>query len=230
MGTPMDRDGCARRTKGCIHPTDAGSHAVPWIQASRAKDRSIQGSRTPMGSHGSRQAGIWTAPLARSRAPMRFHECQDAGTRTSPFAGCGHPWDLMAAGKRRTGESLGPKARGHGIRSIRGSDAKGAPLRGTRPPMRPHRRGDRTGGTWRSTKRASRVEVFEPRVDRKASPIDPKGDTRRPRGCRDKACRPLARQVKARALGGVRLATGRPAGCSRRSRRSRLWRPSSGRC
>jgi hypothetical protein len=103
MGTPMGRDGCPRAPKACTAPTDADSHGVPWLQACRAKDRSIQGSRTPMGSHGYGQAGTRRVPSAHSRTPVRSHECQEAGTRKAPFVRCGHPWALMAARKRREG-------------------------------------------------------------------------------------------------------------------------------
>ena len=170
MGAPKGRDGCPRRTKGCTHPTDADSHAAPWVQASRAKDRSIQGSRTPMRSHGYGQAGIGTDPSAAFVAPMRLHECQDAGTRKAPFAGCGHPWDLMAAGKRRDGciprgqgvrpsDPIDPGKRREGCTPLRAASA--------RPP---HRRRDRVGGTWRSTKKASRLGLVDPCIGGKASP------------------------------------------------------------
>jgi hypothetical protein len=75
-------------------PKDAGSDG---------KDAPIQGSRTPIGSHGYGQAGTRRVPSTRSRTPMRRHECQEAGTRKTPFAGCGYPWNLMAAGKRGQG-------------------------------------------------------------------------------------------------------------------------------
>ena len=113
MGTPMGRDGCPRAPEACTARRDADSHAVPWLQASGAKDRSIQGSRTPMGFHGYGQTGIWMHRSAGSRAPMRSHEYKEAGARKAPFARCDHPWDLMAAGKR--GE--GCRARGQGSRS-----------------------------------------------------------------------------------------------------------------
>ena len=125
MGTAMKRDGCPNAREACTAPGDADSHGAPWGVPMRAKDGPIHRSRTPMGSHGKRQAGTRTEHSARSRMPMRSYECQKAATRKNHFASCGHPW--------------GP----HGREEITG---RMHPFAHPRPPKGLHRRAHRGRG------------------------------------------------------------------------------------
>ena len=147
---PLDRsmgiDRYPRAPEGYIPPSDADAHDVSWIQASVARDVPIHESRTPIRSHGYGQAVARPDRSHASRTAMRPHGRSQAEARAAPFACCGRPWALMAYPFDAKGAPIRVKARGHGVRAIHRRDGKGAPLRGPRAPMGPHRRATRPKG------------------------------------------------------------------------------------
>jgi hypothetical protein len=164
-------------------------------------------TRTVMRSHGCRQAGQRIDPSRDRGRPWGFMDTGKQAYGCTARPAVVHPCGPMNTKKRAQGRPLSPdatthgtswprgsegkdvalggKAHGHGVRSIQGCDGKGAPLRGPRPRMRPHRRADRTGGARRSRRWPLASAVFDIRIDGKHLPIAPMVDSLRAREHRD---------------------------------------------
>ena len=159
------------------------------------KDVPVPRSRTPIGPHGCGQAGTRIYPWARRPVAMRPDGHRQAGTRNHPFAGRGHPWALMGTRKRREG----CVARGQGLRPSgridSGKRREGAPLRGSRQAMRPHRRADSAGGLQRFPKKAAPSVRFDTVIGGRALRDRPDAPTRSARWASGSA-------VKGRPLSG----------------------------
>ena len=147
MGVSIRQDRRLRPRKGCIPPGEADTRTGRRTQPSGMKDVPIPRSRTPIGPHAHGQADTRMCPLAQRPVAMRPDGHQQAGIRKYPFASCGPPWALMVPRKRRDGCI----ARGKGLRPSGRIDSsergEGAPLPGSREPMRPHRRADEPEGS-----------------------------------------------------------------------------------
>jgi hypothetical protein len=125
------------------------------------KDVPVPRSRTPTWPHGCGQAGTRIYPWARRPLAMRPDGHRRAGTRNHPFASRGHPWALMGTRKRREG----CVAQGKGLRPSdridSGKRREGAPLRGSRQAVRPHRRPDQPEGSSDSRRRPPPLVRFD---------------------------------------------------------------------
>jgi hypothetical protein len=131
-----------------IHPSGRGGHRYSVKDAAKCHEGCTRPAmRTPIGPHGYGQAGTRICPWARRPMAMRPDGHRQAGTRNHPFASRGHPWALMGTEEttrrmHRSGKGLRPSGR---IDS--GKRREGAPLRGSRQAMRPHRRADPPEGS-----------------------------------------------------------------------------------
>src|SRR5580698_3934921 len=115
----------AKWHEGCTRPAIADTHRASWLRASRHEDR-------PMGLEACGHAAWWT-PASRLKEPR---------LRESPTPMGPHGHEETTRRMRRSGKGLRPSGR---IDS--GKRREGAPLRGSRPAMRPHRRADQPGGS-----------------------------------------------------------------------------------
>jgi hypothetical protein len=125
-GHPYGLKDAAMGHEGCTHPADRGHPSALMAIGKQARGCALW------------PGGQWPCGLMDTRKQAH------GGT---PFASCGHPWALMVTRKRREGCI----ARGEGLRPSGRIDSsergEGAPLRGSREAMRPHRRADEPEGS-----------------------------------------------------------------------------------
>ena len=149
-----------KRRKGCAHPRVADTHTVSWLRASSRKARSIARESNGHATAWAQPSRGKGGPLRLLRTPMGPHglSVRREG-RTDPGEGS-WSWGLSDPQKGREGGTAPRAARAHGPPSTCDSAERAR----------------------RSTEKASRLGLFDARVDGKALPIGPMGDLLRGRG------------------------------------------------